>query len=546
MKKATAIILACAMTLCLGACSQEGEKEMSTDPFSGENPAAANGISSDAAKTADTADPGTDGAPGSDTVFYSYAEPAEVIITDAIREDLKNFFRPAAQEGELINQGGAPGQFTVKVDPSQRSQTIEGFGASGCWWACFSDQFPEESLDEMLVLLYTSDNGIGLSTYRHNIGGGTPKDFTGKGATKCVEEFPGFLNIENDAQGVRVLYKLMSLGVDYFTLFMNSPPARMTKDENTLGEYYGGSNLKEECYEEYAAFCADVIELYEMAGIPVKYLSPVNEPQWKWSPKSYQEGCHYSPDEVFRLDSLLIEELRSRGMSGKACIPETAAWYDDIYTKYLVSRLYHTDDYKDQVNHISAHSYGGNASNKRSCRDYYKSMNIRWPVHMTEMCYDYRNTGYEKRLEASRAIHEDLTILDATLWEWWVAVETPGSASGGGALASCDPESGRVQLNPQAYVIGQYARFITGAQRIGCETDSDESVYASAYEKDGQTIVILTNEGSGAVSVSLDGVAGYGAAWRTSEELSLQYIGDADAACGIELPAQSVTTLVFG
>ncbi|MBP5294464.1 MAG: hypothetical protein J6Y95_01945 [Lachnospiraceae bacterium] len=480
-----------------------------------------------------------------ETLFYAYVEPAEVVITDNMRTDLARYFKPLAEPGTVINPDTPKEGIAVLIDPHERHQTIEGFGASGCWWACFQDKFPEEVLDEMLVLLYTKDQGIGLTTFRHNIGGGTPKEFSGKGATVCVEEFPGFMNIEHDAQGVKVLYKLMSLGVDYFTLFMNSPPARMTKENNTLGAFTGGSNLKEECFEEYAVFCADVIELYEKAGVPVKYLSPVNEPQWAWKPTSYQEGCHYSMDEVYRLDCLLVKELESRNMSGKACIPETAAWYDEIYTKFLVSRLYHTEGMRDQVDHISAHSYGGNASSKRSVRQYYDSMNIKWPVHMTEMCFDYRGKGYETRLEASRVIHEDLTILDATLWEWWVAIETPGSGINGGSLAAYDEAHNSAHLNPQAYVIGQYSKFITGATRIGCSLAEEEGVFGSAYEKDGQLILIVTNESSEKKTIYADGVSGKGQAWRTSEELSLQYIGDLDASHGIELPPLSVTTIVF-
>ena len=164
---------------------------------------------------------------------------------------------------------------------------------------------------------------------------------------------------------------------------------------------------------------------------------------------------------------------------------------------------------------------------------------------MTEMCFDYRDKGYETRLEVSKVIHEDLTILNATLWEWWVAIETPGAGINGGSLAAYDEARNCVHLNPQAYVIGQYSKFITGATRIGCSVAEGEGVFGSAYEKDGQLILIVTNESSEKKMISVDGVNGIGSAWRTSEELSLQYIGDLDVSKGINLPPLSVTTIVF-
>lgn len=479
-------------------------------------------------------------------VYSFWVEPTEVHMTEQLIAKLNTAFPDTIKRGTVINAGQAAQGLCFTPDSNKKYQTVEGFGASGCWWACFSDTWTDAQLDEALNLLYSKQYGIGLTSFRHNIGGGTSEGFSGKGATKCVELFPGYYDLSQDEQGVKVLYKLQSLGVDYFTLFMNSPPARMTKSGSTLGNIDGSSNLSEECYEEYASFCADIVELYEKAGIPVKYLSPVNEPQWEWKASTWQEGCHYTSAEVAKLDVLVAQEFARRGLTTKVSIPETAAWYDDIYSRYLVSQLYRDKNLEGKIDHIAGHSYGSKTQHKTALAEFYAQMKMELPVHQTEWCIEQSREEDPCRLSVCRTLHDDLTILNCSLWEWWVAIEPPGSHEGGGALMFLDEQSDAVVPNIQFYYLGQYSRFVTGATRVELNTDTEnEQVYGSAYVKDGKTILILTNESEQPQSVCFGSLSGTGEAWQTSQTLRLQYIGDVDAAAGFELAPQSVTTIVF-
>lgn len=482
-----------------------------------------------------------------DTLFYTDVKDSEVVFTDKVMENLSAFFVPAMPIGTLKNQGNSAGNLTAVIDSSITYQTIEGFGGSGCWWACFSDYYDEEALDTALILLYSQEYGIGLTTYRHNVGGGTPSSAYGKVVTECVEECPGFMNLERDAQGMKVIRKLQSLGVDYFTLFMNSPPARLCANNDTRGAEDGSSNLPEENYEEYAKYCADVIELYTLAGVPVKYLSPINEPQWKWSPAKWQEGCHYEYNEVFNFDKILIQEVERRGLTTKISVPESAAWYDETYTIFLINKMFYNNVYKNHVDHISVHDYGAQAKHKENCMEKFKKSGMNWPVHMTEwtnLTTDYDTMPY---MTITRDLNEDFSILNCTLFEWWTIMNMTDDSlkdtTNAFAFASDD---GRAGLGYRAYVVGQYSKFITGATRIEMElTDENDEVYGTAYVKDGQTIVILNNESTSERTVSLSGITGIGAMYTTDGELRLQYNGDVDAAYGITLSPESVNTIVF-
>ena len=60
---------------------------------------------------------------------------------------------------------------TITVS-SAAAQTISGFGASGAWWPNDLGGFPARVQQRVADLLFGRRTGIGLSSYRYNIGGG--------------------------------------------------------------------------------------------------------------------------------------------------------------------------------------------------------------------------------------------------------------------------------------------------------------------------------------------------------------------------------------
>jgi hypothetical protein len=54
---------------------------------------------------------------------------------------------------------------------SAPAQTFDGVGGSGAWWPHDLYQFPESVRKNLSNLLFSQD-GLGLSSYRYNLGGG--------------------------------------------------------------------------------------------------------------------------------------------------------------------------------------------------------------------------------------------------------------------------------------------------------------------------------------------------------------------------------------
>ena len=219
-------------------------------------------------------------------------------------------------------------------------QTIEGFGASGCWWA--QDVGGWENIDGILKWLYDDEVGIGL-----NIWAGTilvlvsqAKHGMSGGSTQTVEVSPGVYDLGRDRNAITAMKKAVELGADTVILFANSPPARLTISGYSSGAEDGGPNLPPENEQEFAKYLVDITELMLNEGIPVKYLSPINEPQWNWKTgENGQEGCHYKPEQVISLSGKVAAELEKRSLPVKISIPESGKWLDKEYTLDLYKKV---------------------------------------------------------------------------------------------------------------------------------------------------------------------------------------------------------------
>ena len=211
----------------------------------------------------------------------------------------------------------------IMLNRNIKYQTFEGIGASGAWWAQlvggWDNPDPESGIavrDRIAQLLWSKTDGIGMRTYRYNIGAGSAE--SGKGEysdvlrrAECFEDKNGNYDFSKDANAVYMMKKSAEYGADEIILFVNSPIERLTK--NGKGHLnrnaYFRTNLSEKNYSQFAKYCVDVTEHFVDMGLPVRYLSPVNEPLWIWN--GGQEGCHYSPRQAAKVLQCVARELIS-------------------------------------------------------------------------------------------------------------------------------------------------------------------------------------------------------------------------------------------
>lgn len=447
----------------------------------------------------------------------------------------------------------------ITMNKSKKYQTFEGFGASGAWWAQLAGGWnktdPESGMpvrDRISQLLYSKTEGIGLRTYRYNIGGGSVE--SGKGdfsdpdrRAECFENDKGEYDFTKDANAVYMMRQAAKDGADEIILFVNSPIERLTKnnkahlDKNKVFR----TNLSRKNYGAFAKYILDVTEHFVKEGLPVRYLSPVNEPLWIWN--GGQEGCHYSPYQAGKVMQCVAREMRKRKILDSVMLSGVEngdiRWFNKSYTREMLRHK----DVRECVDSVDVHSYFLHSplpfTNNRPAflRRYRKWMDRRYPdvpVKMSEWCHmnGGKDTGMVSALETAKVIFEDISILNVTSWQHWIACSRYDYCDG---LIYIDPEKQSFEMTKRYYVTGNFSKYIPyGAVRFEVKTD-DSDIMALGFEKDDKTVIIIINPKDIQKSLPLPQKAIVAV---TDNDSNLR---EHTAENEIEITPQSVTTVIF-
>ncbi len=377
-------------------------------------------------------------------------------------------------------RGGAPAAapaYRLHVDPATRHQRIEGFGASGAWWAQNLGAWSGPRRAEVARLLFSRGQGIGLSQYRYNLGGGLDDTITDPWRTaETFETGPGRYDWDRDAAARWFLQAAKDHGVEDFVAFVNSPPRRLTANGHTYGDT-GTSNLPVEHHEEFVQYLLDVVRHFrDEEGIDFRFISPINEPQWTWDAPG-QEGCHYEPEQVRDLTALAIEAFAASDLETVVSAPE-AGEYKSVYSgQDYAETLLADEGIRDGLGEFATHSYWS-TDDQRALAAQRMQEHPGIPLTMTEWCemVGGRDAGMDSALVLARTVHSDLTIANAAAWQYWIAVSRYDYHDGllyTDYVGPGDEES--IQQTQRLWALGNYSLFLRpGARRIGAELEAVE------------------------------------------------------------------------
>jgi O-glycosyl hydrolase len=395
----------------------------------------------------------------------------------------------------------------ISIDANDRAQTIDNFGASGCWFSeGIGKYWPLEKRERMAELLFSkaqaadgSFKGIGLSAWRFNIGGGTAEqgDSSGiKDFRKRVECFlapDGTYDWNKQSGYTWFVKKAKEYGVENLIAFSNSPPVQFTK--NGLGfktEKDYTTNLKADKYDDYADFLTEVLKHFDQEGLHFKYISPVNEPQWDWSNKpgeASQEGSPWSNADIHKVIGALDASLEKKQLSAKILTPEAgmltylysgnSAASNQIQALFGQQSKFSLQDFKHVPPIVAGHSYftdNGDSSMvavRKHLADTAKKYGIEyWQSEYSMLGDGFREGTKGKRTQMdcalflAKIINQDLTVGNAAAWQLWNVWE-PGSAEWDTryyllALEPANPEytDGDFSITKNLWAMGNYSAFV--------------------------------------------------------------------------------------
>lgn len=415
----------------------------------------------------------------------------------------------------------------LRIDINKEYQTFDGIGASGAWWAQLVGGWEHIDTasflpvrDRIAQLLYSKADGIGMSIYRYNIGGGSVH--SGKGefsqpsrATECFETAKGEYDWSRDGNAVYMMKKAVEYGADEVILFVNSPIERLTKNglaHNKKHQIFH-ENISKKNYKEFAQYCLDVTEHFVKEGVPVKYLSPVNEPIWIWN--GGQEGCFYRPRSVRKVFEAFAQELEKRpvlkGVKLSGAESGDLRWFNKSYTRQLLKN----EKVRKHLDAVDVHSYclpipipvNIPFLNDRLAfvKRFRKWMDKKYPdvpVKMSEWTHMQggRDYGMDSAIVTATVMHEDFTLLNATSWQHWIAVSEVDYCDG---LIYINILEKTFEITKRYYVTGNYTKYLSrGAKRIDAVCD-DEDVLLTAFKDNGRIVLVAVNKSQAEKTISM-------------------------------------------
>lgn len=483
----------------------------------------------------------------------------------------------------------APRRDTIRLDAER--QAIENFGASDCWSFQKLGTWSMPNRNRVADLLFSQTEGIGLSCWRFNIGGGITDQINNPWRTaETFETAEGKYDWTRQAPERWFLGAARQRGVPRFLAFVNSPPGRMTRTGITYGRQGPDTtNLKPGFEGQYARYLVDILEHFRTnpdmgERIAFDYVSPVNEPNVEWNGRS-QEGSRASNDDIKAMLRALDAELKKRKCPTEITGIEVSG-LPPLYSVIEKMSAAHGARYGNYVdeflgdkaiggllnNRLSYHDYGSDllkgqmVENRQAVRkklDQYPG----WKLWMSEYCVmtgaegkggNWRDLTMNTALDVARLIHLDLTLIGVTAWQWWTAV-SPVNYKDGLIFTDWKKPGDAESILPARllWAIGNYSRFVRpGMRRIDVAGAENEilGLMGSAYkdEKARRVVAVYVNMsaeprtvqlefGLGSRRWKLQSITPYVTSGREGDELKAY---PAAAGGPIGIPARSVVTLV--
>jgi glucuronoarabinoxylan endo-1,4-beta-xylanase len=390
---------------------------------------------------------------------------------------------------------------TATINFATTYQTLRGFGGSTAW-------MPKMDPAEAATLFDDSAGQIGLTILRVRI---DPTSTTGGSNWDAA--------VANAQEAMGENSEVIVIATPW------TPPAAW-KDNNSL---IMGSLLTAN-YGAYAGYLESFVQYMAQGGVNLAGISMQNEPDANVTYESCVWTGAQMDDWVANNSSVLTVPL---------IMPESQGFK----TAYSDPAL-QDPSAVGKIGIIAGHIYG-----VTTLAPYPAAVNAGKEVWMTEHFLNPAGSApaIGDALKMAKEIHNSLTVADynAYVW-WWVADWNPG-----GGVTNTGLVDTQNQPTYFGWAMAQYARFVRpGYVRVDATANPATSVYLSAYQGNGHSVIVAINMGGSAASLafviqnqSLTSLVPYQTT-ATSTVAQQSAVSVANGQFTYSLPAQSITTFV--
>lgn len=425
----------------------------------------------------------------------------DILVTTNNRS--KDLFKTTVGFGNKTNM--SPN--TITLNPSERYQQMDGFGAAITGSTCFNLlQMTSENRNKFLKETFHSKEGLGYSYIRISIG---CSDFSLSEYTCCDKE--GIENFTQQSEEkdyvIPILKEIIKINPTIKILGSPWTPPRWMKVNNLtdLQPYnsWTSGQLNPKYYQDYATYFVKWIKAFEKEGINITAITPQNEPLNRKNSASLYMGWEEQRDFI---KTALGPKFEAAGIKTLIYTFDHNYNYDNIASqKSYPLRIYEDTEADKYIAGAAYHDYGGSRSelvnihNKRPDKE----------LIFTETSIGTWNNGQDLN---SRLLGDMENVALGTVNSWCKAVivwnlmldssrgpwREGGCKTCYGAVDISVPGFKTVTRNSHYYIIGHLSSVVKpGATRIGTTGYMGENIIYSAFENtDGTYAFVLMNKNS--------------------------------------------------
>jgi glycoside hydrolase family 30, candidate beta-glycosidase len=394
---------------------------------------------------------------------------------------------------------------SIVISPSQRYQTVYGFGAALTGSTCYNlMQMTPENRRAFLTQTFSPSQGLGSSYVRISIG---CSDFSLSEYTLCdkegIENFA--LTDEEKNYIIPILKEVLTINPQLKIIGSPWTAPRWMKvnslsDLTTHNQWTSGQ-LNPKFYSDYAEYFAKWIEAMRDNGITITALTIQNEPLNRGNSASMYMGWEEQRDFI---KQALGKTLQQHNLATKVYLFDHNYNYDGIDSqKNYPTRILEDAEAAKYVAGSAFHNYGGSADEITRVKNAFPDKEVIFTETSIGTWNDGRNL--------SRRLTEDMEELGlrtlqngcSAVLVWNLMLDEKGAPNREGGCKTCFgavdiASNGYTQItrNSHYFVIGHLSAVIKPeAVRIGVKYQNMPTVQCLAFENPDKSIgVVLINK----------------------------------------------------
>lgn len=416
---------------------------------------------------------------------------------------------------------------TIESTPEQRE--VLGFGVALTASSCYELNTMSPEARKAFLQDIFSEKGLNLSVGRLSIGS---SDYSAElfsyDDVDGDETLEHFSVVRDERYVIPMVKEALQVNPDLY-LFGSpwSPPGWM----KTGGAMCGGY-MRDRFVDCYARYFIKYLQAYEAHGIPVRAVTPQNEPETDQS--GLMPACRWNPDTeaqfVLTLRKLLQEDGR-----------DTQIWlYDHSFTGWtrVLWMLKTYPELLTAANGAAFHYYDGCVEMLEHLRKAFPEL----PLHFTEggpRLYDHYDTDFCKwSIMIAKALNSGCRSFTG----WNLLLDETGGPNIGpffcGGLATLNSQTGELTYSGQYKALPHFSKFIRRGAKIHKSYLTGDHASMFVFPKVGLPVETLA-------AVNPDGSRVIVLVNANENKRQVRYHDDQGQEWYIELLPDSVSTVVF-